>query len=304
VGFLLVFVRKSPGGVGDAWSDVALLAVLLIPCLLLYALGIWGFRNSRGLRAWESVYLVFALLFVPLVLFQFIEMVNGDTGAAINVLWIFLVTAAVAGAVWLVTGVRYQLLLGSLALIVAWSAFWDAVLSGGIDEHFTVYRLMLLVIAAALVIKAVILARRWGDDAERASGAVDVVTAAGIAAVVGAGVISLAVGAIGGGLLPEESAAGIEPTNLWNLVLLLAGLALVAFGSRVWVRGPAYVGAVGLGAFVILAASGLGLDDPGTGIGGWALATLIAGAVAVLLSLVPLLRIGGGKPAPRSRARR
>ena len=91
---LLIFIRRS--AFGDPWGDFALLLVLLAPCVLLYGAALLGYLSFPEGRVWESTYAVFGILLIPLVLFQFVELVNGNTGAPLNTAWIFLVTAVAA----------------------------------------------------------------------------------------------------------------------------------------------------------------------------------------------------------------
>ena len=45
----------------------------------------------------------------------------------------------------------------------------------------------------------------------------------------------------------------IETTNAWDVLLLIVSLGLVAIGSQIGVRGPVYVGAIGLVLFLVIA---------------------------------------------------
>src|SRR5919201_5192224 len=148
---------RNSSGLGSNWGDWGLLATLLIAFAFLYGVGMLGALSTGGPRPWESVYLVFGVLLAPFVLLQFIEASNGSPGASLNTFWVFGVTAGLAAVATLVAGVRYGFLLGSLALIVSWSALWDKVLSNGIGAHFGIYRglliiLGLLLLGAALVV--------------------------------------------------------------------------------------------------------------------------------------------------------
>lgn len=92
IGAAALGIRK-----GEDWGDLALLAVVGIPFLLLYGLGI-AERGAlvRG-GSWRSVFLVFAIVLGNLTLFQFLALVGGDAGRPLHAAWIFLVTAALAG---------------------------------------------------------------------------------------------------------------------------------------------------------------------------------------------------------------
>jgi hypothetical protein len=135
LGLMMTFIRKGDSSLGDAWGDWGLLIVLLIAFAFLYGVGLLGRLNTDGLRAWESVYLVFGVLVAPFVLLQLIEAINGTPGASLNVFWVFGVTAGLAVATTYLAGLRYGLLLASLAVIVSWSTLWNEIVSDGIGAH-------------------------------------------------------------------------------------------------------------------------------------------------------------------------
>ena len=53
--------------------------------------------------------------------------------------------------------------------------------------------------------------------------------------------------------LGAGNAAPIQTSNLWDILLLLVSLGLVAIGSQIGTRGPVYVGAIGLLLFLVIA---------------------------------------------------
>jgi hypothetical protein len=91
-GMLVVALRRSDT-FANPWSDGVILLVLVVPCVFLYALGMLGARATEAPRAWPSTYLIFGIVLVPLALFQFIDAIQGNTGASLNIAWVFLVTA-------------------------------------------------------------------------------------------------------------------------------------------------------------------------------------------------------------------
>ena len=163
LGLVMVFLRKGSSLLGAPWGDFALLVVVGVATAFLYGVGMAGRAATGEPRSWEAVYTVFGVLLVPITLLQFVQLVNGDTGASLNIAWIFLVTAAFAAFAGM-NGFRYQWLLASLAVIVAWSAFWNKILSNGIGNHFDSYRMLLLVIGG------LILAAGWSLSAARGRG--------------------------------------------------------------------------------------------------------------------------------------
>jgi hypothetical protein len=295
---LLIFIRRS--AFGDPWGDFALLLVLLAPCVFLYGAALLGYLSFPEGRVWESTYAVFGILLIPLVLFQFVELVNGNTGAPLNTAWIFLVTAVAAVVATLIGNVRYGLLAASIALIFSWLGLWDEILSDGLVGDFGTFRGLLMIIAALLVAGAVgfymfdrVRGVAWGSD---------IITGAGIAAVLGTGLISFTgfgdvpvtppTPTLGGGEVVETEPSGASPSLFWDAVLLIVSLLLIAFGSRFTGRGPVYVGAIGLFLFIILVGLDLDADEPEGSILGWPLLLLILGLAAVVVSAIPGLRIG------------
>jgi hypothetical protein len=295
---LLIFIRRS--ALGDAWGDFALLLVLLAPCVFLYGAALLGRLGAGEDSPWQSVYAVFGILLVPLVLFQFVELVNGNTGAPLNTAWIFLVTAVAGAVAALVGNIRYGLLIASIALIFSWLGLWDEILSDGLVGDYGTFRGLLIIIALLLLAGAVgfytvdrVRGLAWGSE---------ILTGAGIAAVLGAGFISFtAFGdvpvtpptpTLGGGDVVETEAAGAKPSLLWDAVLLIVSLALILLGSRFRGRGPVYIGAIGLVLFILLAGLDLDADEPEGTILGWPLLLLILGLAAVVVSAIPGLKIG------------
>jgi hypothetical protein len=150
LGFFMAFARKS-GGLGGGWSDWALFITLLIITVFLYALGLVGRLITPTARPWQSVYVVFGILLLPFMLFQFIQAVGGDATADLNVFWVLLVTAAAAAFAALVADVRYSLLLASISVIIGLSALWDKILSNGLFTHYGIYRGLLVIYGLLLL---------------------------------------------------------------------------------------------------------------------------------------------------------
>lgn len=285
-GLVVVFFRRANAAFGDPWGDFALFLVLLIPFVFLYGSGMVATLATGRARPWEAVYIVFGILLLPFVFLQFLEWVGADTGAPLNLAWIFLLTAVAGAAATFVARVRFGLLLGALALIISWLALWDEILSDGIFGDVGTFRGLLLVVAALLV--ALAFALRFTDYAELAlERAGELVTAAGIAAVVAGAISFTSVFA----QIPFVEAPIAEASLFWDLVLLIVSLALIGFGTRFGTRGPAYVGAVGLIVFIYVV--GLDLDDesPAGKIVGWPLVLIVLGALAFIASFVPSDRL-------------
>lgn len=292
LGFFMAFARKS-GGLGGGWSDWALFITLLIITVFLYALGLVGRLITPTARPWQSVYVVFGILLLPFMLFQFIQAVGGDATADLNVFWVLLVTAAAAAFAALVADVRYSLLLASISVIIGLSALWDKILSNGLIAHYGIYRGLLVIYGLLLLAGAFAVYRfdplarlrpggTGASEPDRWLRAQDVVTGAAIAAVA-AGAITFTA------FFAQASVFAVRvasPSLLWDIELLVASLLAVIWGSRVGVRGPTYVGAIGLLIFLIDVGSEVGVDVPDSTIVGWPLILALVGAGLFVISLI------------------
>lgn len=89
VGAVALFLREV-----DDWADFPLLLVVLVPFMLLYGLGM-----SEPIPApWRSVFLVGGVLLAPFALLQFVELIDGNPESGLNLAWVFLLVAGLAGA--------------------------------------------------------------------------------------------------------------------------------------------------------------------------------------------------------------
>jgi hypothetical protein len=291
---LMIFIRKSQG---EPWGDFSLFLVLAIPAVLLYGGGVFTIRETGGLRPWQAVFSVFGLVFVPLALLQFVEMVGG-TSSNLNTFWIFGVTAGLAGYAGIVAGIRFHLLAGSIALIISWSALWDKILGEeGIAGNIGVYRGVLGILAIGLLAGALYLWRENpGDDGGAASATnpggdqglwkgSELFTGAGISAVLAC---SLGIGSLANlGSFPFAEFDPPETNLLWDTLLLIISLGLIGVGSTIGVRGPVYVGAIGLFLFLLLAGLDLDGDPPRPDkFGIWPIVLLVLGGLGIALSSV------------------
>ena len=293
-GALALFVRKD--AVGE-WAAFPRLLVLAIPCVLLYGLGTGLIRIGRPddsteegvVSPWRSAALVFGLILIPFALLQLVETLGGDPDKSGHNAWVFAATAAAGGYAALVHGLRWGALFAGLAAIVSWIAFWDAV----VDPSGTAVRWLLLIIGAVLVAGAVRLER----DARRE--AAELVTAAGVAGL-SAGlvglynlVVVLAGQAVGSALGTDVDIGGTRQRQEWDVFLLVLAVALIWYGLRAVWRGPIYVGAITLFAFILSVGyevtqlfSG---ESPSGDLVGWPLLLLLLGGAALAAGL-----FGGG----------
>ncbi|MFL5906244.1 MAG: hypothetical protein ACJ75Z_01445 [Solirubrobacterales bacterium] len=299
----MIYIRKGPAlSVNPSqWAAFPMFLVVAIPAVYLYG-SILTRPQTGELRSWQAVHSVLGLIFIPFALAQFVHLIGGDPNAALNLFWIFGFTAAFAFYAGAVAGVRVMFLLGSIAAIVSWSAFWDKILSGGIGAHYGVYRGLLGILSIGLLAGALYVWRTnpGGDDvAGTATGpsgdlglwkASELVTGAGIAAVIGCG---LGITALGN-LNPLSTATPpIQTSNFWDIMLLLVSLGLVGIGAQIGTRGPVYVGAIGLVLFLVIA----GLDLNGSPpqpfkFGTWPWVLLIGGVIGIGLSFTREASLG------------
>jgi hypothetical protein len=305
IGVLMLLLRKAT--IGDDYADGIVLILLAIPAVLLYGGSIRTLDATGGLRPWQAVWSVFGLIFVALALIQFVTVIDETPDASLNLFWIFAVVAGLGFYAGAVVGIRFQLLAGGIALIVSWSELWNKILSDGIGAHYGIYRGLLGILAIGLLAGALYLWRtNPGRDRGAASAtgitgdpglwkASELLTAAGISAVIACslGITSV----VNLNPLATTDVQPIDTSWFWDILLLVISLGLVGIGSLIGLRGPVYVGAIGLFLFLIIA--GLDLDsetpDP-TKAGGWPIVLLILGLGGIGLSLVSEASLGD---APR-----
>jgi hypothetical protein len=149
---LMIYIRKGPflSVNPSQWASFPMLLVLAIPAVYLYGGSIVTRPRTGELRSWQAVHNVLGLVFVPLALGQFVDVIGGTPTASLNVFWIFGVTAGLAFFAGSRAGVRVQFLLGSIAVIVSWTALWNKILSDGIGAHWGIYRGLLGIVAIGL----------------------------------------------------------------------------------------------------------------------------------------------------------
>jgi hypothetical protein len=300
----MIYIRKGPflGVNPHQWAAFPIFLVVALPAVYLYG-SILTRPQTGELRPWQAVHNVFGLIFVPFALAQFVDMIGGNPNAQLNFFWIFGVTAALAFYAGSRAGVRVQFLLGSIVVIISWTALWDKILSDGIGAHWGIYRGLLGILAIGLLAAALYVWRNnpGGDDvgasATAPSGdlglwkASELVTGAGIAAVIAC---SLGITAIGNLNPLSGSTPPIQTSDFWDIMLLLVSLGLVAIGSQIGTRGPVYIGAIGLVLFLVIAGLDLneGLDANPFKFGVWPWVLLILGLIAIALSLTREASLG------------
>jgi hypothetical protein len=296
IGILMLVMRKD-NDLDDGW----VLILYAIPAALLYGGGIFTTDATGGTRPWQAVWSVFGLLFILLTLLQLVSVIDDTPDGALNTAWTFAVVAGAAFYAGVVKGIRFHLLAGSIALIVAWSAIWDKILGDdGLGGHIGTYRGLLGILAIILLAGAVYLWRSAPDSRVSGTGVEDggdhhlwraseLITGAGIAAVIATSVLGLDVGAgiqsAFSGISGDEQQF-FHTSVLWDTLLLLISLGLIGIGSTIGTRGPTYVGAIGLTFFLVIVGLDLneGKDADPNSLGGWPIILLVIGGLAILVS--------------------
>ena len=162
----------------------------------------------------------------------------------------------------------------------------------------TALRWLFLIAGAALAAAAFAL------DREGSRVAPELVTAAGVAGLAAGitGLLSLATqllaGAVASAFGAESDLSGSRQHQEWDVFLLLLALALIWYGVRAAWRGPVYIGALTLFAFIVSVGSEITAlfsgDAPSGDLFGWPLLLLVLGGAALLAGLY-----GGGATRPR-----
>jgi hypothetical protein len=294
-GFLVLSLRKdNPSSFveNDGWGDFTLFVMYLIPAVVLYGGAVVSFPETDERRPWQSIGSVLGLLFVTLTLSQFVDLIGGNSSASLNVAWIAIATAGLAFYVAIIGEVRFQFLVGGIALLVAWLAVWNELLDTGIFDDLGTLRGLLGLFAVGMLAAGLYLWRTLPDGLWKAS---EFLTVAGIAAVLGTAVISLTgsfIGELAAAFAPGRESAGGEPTLFWDILTLLVALGLILLGTLIGTRGPVYVGAIGLLLFIVIVGQNLDAESPENGFAGWPLVLLLLGAIAIGLSFLREASLG------------
>jgi len=314
-GCIVLYIRKF-----QPWADFPLFLVALVPFVVLYGLGwLGGLRDRAAARAgagpgagaaapagegpgatagamarpegWQIVFLILGALLAGVVMAQLILLLGADDleGSGHQAL----IAGAVAAAAYAASFLRRVpalALIGGVAALWAWLSLWDKII--GIEDSISTARALLLIFAVLMLAAA--FALRTMDWAQAA----DFISVAGVAAII-AGILSISSFAQG---LSPVSDSDAKPTEVWNVFILVVSLALIAYGARAPSRGPSYVGAIGLVAFVGLTGSNLvalasGHSDDREKLAGWPLLLVLLGIAGLVASFfMPREGAGGGGP--------
>jgi len=276
LGVLLVNVRFA-----GQWATAILFVLSALACAFVLGMGLLSPLEGERPRAYQQVLLLAGLALGFVALLRLAHLLGADSPlfAAGSRTWIFLVVTL--GAALVVRRRRSAIcaLVAALAAIVAALSFVDWAFK---PSAFATTRWLLLALAIALVLGA--LARR---DVQRRE-SVYLIDAAGVAILaLGATFLGAAVAAftpVPVGLLQILHVPTGVPGGGWKLVLLAAGLGLVAYAGVDGESGPAYLGALVLLVFVAL----VGIPGAaGASLWFWPLALLLIGGVAIGFGLRP-----------------
>lgn len=272
VGAVVLYIRKSGAAGGADWAAFPLLLVAAIPFVLLLALGVSN-RRAGEVERWRAALLVTAVLLAPLALEQLRDTLGLSPDANFWHFLIFSGVVALAAYGSFVVGAAYQAFLAGIAGILAWAFLWEWILS---NPGVNAFRWLFIILGLGYLGAA--LALRAGNAPQGG----ELITVAGI--------VGLLVGVLG----LSEAASAFSPFGVpsghgqgffWDLLLLLVSLASVAYGALNHVRGPAYVGFVGLLIFALVIGfevnALLEREQPDGSLAGWPLALLLIGGVAL-----------------------
>jgi hypothetical protein len=284
VGATILFIRKA-----DDWAAFPLLLVVAIPCVAVFGLGALGALATGEVARWHAALMVAGVLLSVLAFGQLWDVVGVNTDSSGFGFLLFACVAALAAFAAFGVGAAYQALLMALAGIATWLFFFDMILD---EPSGTAFRWLLLILCLIYAGVAFALMQR---EAPQAS---EFVTAAGIAAVL-VGVIGVLIEAgdvIGPLFFGAPTGEGRGQSFVWDVWLLLVSLGLVVYGAVAHVRGPAYVGFIGLTAFAILQGAEVNAllegEEPDSSFLGWPLILLLLGAAGLAAG------VAGRRPPP------
>jgi hypothetical protein len=284
---LTVLVATVNARFGDEWGQGIHLIYTAAAAFAVIGMAAASPRTEGRPASWQSVLFVTAFVLLFGTLTNLADVLGADNppfGASGTVVWVGLILIGLTA--WFATGWNSGIstLLGSITFVIVVIAFIDWVFS---PEDVDTFRWILLLTALALGAGG---AMRRPSEPEHAVGYVN---AAGVAILALAGTfLAEALFVLFGDI--DGIGASFQVGWGWELVVLAAAAALIAYSVVARQAGPGYLGALNLAAFVALAA---GPGEDGPSLIGWPLVLIL-----VTVALFVLARGGGGSGA-RVRAR-
>jgi hypothetical protein len=265
VGLALVELRLD---LASGWDALA----LGVAALLVLGLGVQAPNEGGRPPAYQSVLLVCGLLLLYVALLRLADAIGADfdTGASGAFVWTGIVESVVAG--WVAAYRRSAIcaLISAVAAGVALLAAIDWIFD---PSGFAAARWILLLLAGVLVLASLVLRAGRPRHAELLiDGA-----ALAIFAIAAQALVAVVIGIVAPfGQVPSDPLPGF-----WELVVLVAGCGLVAYGAVDRSPGPAWLGVLNLLAFVALVGQGEATLE------WWPLVLLVLGAGTMLAGLRP-----------------
>src|SRR4051794_30902481 len=234
---------------GDSWAAGPRLLVVAALAMLVGTLAVLARLEGERPRPYQSVLYVTDFVLTLLALGELADVLGADNGlnASGTIVWVGLLLIGLSG--WYATQRRSAImtLIAAATGVVVVNAFFEWVADPSLQTH----RWLLLLCAVALALGAVAMRGLRRRDA------VALVDVAGLA-ILAVGVtlvIAQVFGAFTGavGALFGEGRAPSGPAG-WELVLLVTGFGLIAYGAVDRERVPSFIGILALGLFVVEAA--------------------------------------------------
>jgi hypothetical protein len=224
------------------------LLILAAGAAAILGLGLQAPNEGGRPPAYQSVLLVCGLLLLAPALLRLADVLGADiSGGPSNgtLVWTGIVMATIAG--W-VAAYRRSAVCGLIAAVAAGIAVLAAVDWVFDPGSFSVARWVLLALAIVLVLASLVL------RADRPRHAELLVDTAALA------ILAIAVQALAGVVVASLVPFGGPPAQplptFWELVVVVAGCGLVAFGAVDRAPGPAWLGVANLVAFVFAVGQG------------------------------------------------
>lgn len=289
VALLLINLRLD-----DSWGQFVFLLLNALAAGLVLGMGVLAPLEGERSRSYQVVLQLCGLALLFVALLRLLQVLGADepldsAGSAFVILALVAATAA-----WLARERRSEICT-LVAGIVGTAALYAFVRWAFSPESANTARWVLLLAAVLLLAGALLLRDRHRRDS------VYLIDAAGVA-ILALGltfVVQLIFGAIVTGIGGEFSRASAAPGLIWKLVLLAAGLGLVAYSGVDREAGPGYLGATILLLFTLL----VGMPgESGPSLWFWPLALLLIGGAMIAAGLRPRRELppepDRGGPAP------